>query len=113
MHGEDLYSLSVSIEKAVKESTDKFLLEAKYKEDLLRKGIEGEKKVLSTRIESLENTVQEQSEQIEKLSKQLELSYQKIQDISVKAIEGASNFSSYTSLQQLLSEKSSKQTQDK
>lgn len=105
--------LDAAVKKAVKEATDRIVTETKFKEDLLKKEFDGEKNVLNTRIASLDSLVKEQAEQISKLSKQLELSYQKIQDISVKAIEGASNFGSYTNLQQLLFEQSRKQTQEK
>ncbi|MEW6734993.1 MAG: hypothetical protein AB1489_27125 [Acidobacteriota bacterium] len=105
--------LEVAINKAVKENTDRLQSEAKNKEELLRKEFEGERKVLSTRIESLEQMIKEQSEQIAKLSQQLERSYSQVQDIAVKAIDGSSNFKSFTSLQQLMAEQTRRQQQDK
>lgn len=105
--------LDAAIKKTVKETGDRITLETKYREDLLKKEFEGEKNVLQTRIASLESRVKEQSEQIAKLSGQLELSYQKVQDISVKAIEGASNVGSFGAMQQFLSEKSRSQSPEK
>jgi hypothetical protein len=43
----------------------------------------------------------------------LEEAYQKVQDIAVKTVEGASNAKSLASLQQLLSEQARKQTLEK
>ncbi|MCX6692372.1 MAG: hypothetical protein NTW33_10100 [Methanoregula sp.] len=57
--------------------------------------------------------MKEQAEQIVKLSGQLEISYQKVQDISVKAIEGASNVGSFGAMQQFFSEKNRPQSPEK
>lgn len=105
--------METAINKAVKDTTEKIRLEAISKEELLKKEFDGEKNVLTTRIESLEKTVKEQSDQIAHISQQLEKAYQKVQDIAVKAIEGSSNFKSLTSLQQLITEQTRKQSQEK
>jgi len=102
-----------AVNKAVKDTMEEIKLEAKNREELLIKEFDGERNVLTTRIESLEKTVKEQGEQIVKLSGQLENSYQKVQDIAVKAIEGSSNLKSLTSLQQLVTEQTRKQPQEK
>ena len=102
-----------AVNKAVKDTTEGIKLEAKNREELLIKEFDGERNVLTTRIESLEKSVKEQGEQIVKLSGQLESSYQKVQDIAVKAIEGSSNLQSLTSLQQLVTEQTRKQPQEK
>ncbi|MBI1748744.1 MAG: hypothetical protein HYR55_19485 [Acidobacteria bacterium] len=96
--------VELTVNKAVKEATEKVLADAKNKEELLKKEIGGERNVLNTRIASLEQTTKEQNEQIAKLSQQLEKAYSQVQDIAVKAIEGSSNFKSFTSWQQLMSE---------
>ncbi|MBW2674943.1 MAG: hypothetical protein JRD89_16270, partial [Deltaproteobacteria bacterium] len=59
--------------------------------------------------ESLEKTVKEQAEQISKLSGQLEKSYQKVEDIAVKAVEGSSNLQSLSNLQQMMADQSKRQ----
>jgi len=105
--------LESAVSKAVKETTERLRLEARNREELLRKEFEGEKNVLLTRIESLEKTVKDQAERIAKLSQQLELAYQKVQDIAVKAIEGSSESKSFVALQQLLTEQTRKQHQEK
>ena len=105
--------LDASLKKAVKETSDRFAMESKFREDIQKKEYEGEKNVLQTRISSLENQVKEQAAHIAKLSSQLEASYQKIQDISVKAIEGASSVGSFGTFQQLFSEKNRPQSQEK
>ena len=102
-----------AINKEVKDATGRIRQEAISKEELLKKEFDGEKNVLTTRIGSLEKTVKEQSDQIAHISQQMEKAYQKVQDIAVKAIEGSSNFKSLTSLQQLMTEQTRKQSQEK
>lgn len=79
----------------------------------MRKEFDGERNVLITRIESLEKTVEEQSGHIANLSGQLEKSYQKVQDIAIKSVEGSSNLKSFANLQQLVSEQTKRQSQEK
>jgi len=102
-----------AVNNAVKETTERITGEAKNREELTRKEFDGQRNVLTTRIESLEKTVKEQSGQITNLSEQLEKSYQKVQDIAVKSVEGSSNLKSLTSLQQLVTEQTRKQSQEK
>jgi len=105
--------LESAVSKAVKETTERIRAEAKSKEELLQKEFAGERNVLATRIEAMEKTVGEQAEQISKLSGQLEKAYQKVQDIAVKAIEGASDSKSLAGLQQLINEQTRRQAQER
>ncbi|HSW02600.1 MAG TPA: hypothetical protein VLI39_20725 [Sedimentisphaerales bacterium] len=93
---------------AVKETAERIQREAKYQHDLLHKDFEGQKNVLTARIQSLEKAVKEQADQLGKLSQQQEASYQKIQDVAVKAIEGASKLGSFGSLVHTLKEQTRK-----
>jgi DNA repair exonuclease SbcCD ATPase subunit len=83
--------LESAVAREVKEALVRAELEAKYKTQLLQKEAEGEKNVLTTRIASLEQSAREQSDQIAKLSQQLEKSYLQVQNIAVKAVEGSSS----------------------
>ncbi len=105
--------METAIAKAIKETTEKLILEAKNREELVKKEFIGERNVLTTRIESLEKIVKEQSEQIAKFSQQLEKAYQQVQDIAVKTIEGSSNIKSFANLQQWISEQTRKAPQEK
>ncbi|MEA1936220.1 MAG: hypothetical protein U9M96_05340 [Thermodesulfobacteriota bacterium] len=105
--------LETAVTRAVKETTERITAEAKNKEQLLSKEFEGERGVFTTRIESLEKTVKEQSEQIAKLSGQLEKSYQKVEDIAVKAIEGSSGLQPLANLQQMMADQVKGQSQEK
>jgi len=102
--------LESAVNKAVKEAIQRVALEAKNREELLKKEFDGERNVLNTRIESLEKTVTEQNEQIAKLSQQVEKSYSQVQDIAIKAIEGTSRSQPLTNLQQLMAEQARKQS---
>ena len=101
------------VAKAIKETTEKLNLEAKNREELQKKEFVGERNVLTTRIESLEKSVKEQSEQIAKFSQQLEKAYQQVQEIAVKTIEGSSTIKSFANLQQWVSEQTRKSPQEK
>lgn len=101
------------LSKAIKENTDRLNLDAKNREELVKKEFIGERNVLTTRIESLEKSVKEQNEQIAKLSQQLEKAYQQVQEIAVKTIEGSSTIKSFANLQQWVSEQTRKSPQEK
>ena len=105
--------LKEAVNKAIEETTERIMLEAKNKEELMKREFEGERNVLKTRIESLEKTVKEQSVQIASLSGQLEKAYQKVQDIAIKSVEGSSNITTFANLQQLASEQIRRQSQEK
>lgn len=57
---------------------------------LLTKDAEAEKRLAELQIKTLEGTISRQSAQIEMLQKQLDEAKQQVQEIAVKAIEGAS-----------------------
>ena len=104
--------LSQAVEKSIAEANEKLKLEAKNKDDLLRKEFEGARNVAATRIESLEKINKEQADQNGKLAKQLETAYQKVQEIAEKAIDGSSQSKSFTELQKLLSDQLRKPAQE-
>jgi len=101
--------MAAAVNRAIKETAERINLETKNKVELQTKEFDGERKVLTTRIESLEKTVKEQNQQIAHLSQQLEKAYQKVQDIAVKAVEGSSS----RNLHQLIREQSKAQSQEK
>ncbi len=105
--------LETAVNRAVKEVTDRLTLEAKSREEIHKKEYEGERNVLKTRIEALERTVKEQADYIAKITQQLEAAYQKVQDIAVKTVEGASDAKSLANLQQFLGDQMRKGGPDK
>ncbi len=92
------------VDEAVKETTDRLTSEANSRENLMKQEFDGEKNVLNTRIQSLEQTVKEQRAQLDSLSKQLDKASEKVQDIAVRAIEGSSHSKVVADLQQWLKE---------
>ena len=88
-------------------------MKPKIEKSWQKKEFIGERNVLTTRIESLEKSVKEQSEQIAKLTQQLEKAYQQVQEIAVKTIEGSSTIKSFANLQQWISEQTRKAPQEK
>jgi hypothetical protein len=105
--------LESAVDRAVKEATDRLKLEAKNREDLLRKEFEGERNVSTARIEALEKINKDLSEQNTRLAKQLENAYQKVQEIAEKAIEGSAQAKSLADLQKLLAEQGRKAPAEK
>ena len=105
--------LESAVDKAVKEVADRLKLEAKNREELLRKEFEGERNVFAARTDALEKMNKDLSDQSAKLSKQLEAAYQKVQEIAEKAIEGSSQAKSLADLQKLLAEQGRKTSAEK
>ncbi len=89
---------------AAEETKERMQPEAETRAKMLKKDFEGERNVLTTRVDSMEATIKEQSQRIAKLSQQLEKSYQQVQDIAVKSVESAAGAQSLSGLQQLLKE---------
>jgi len=102
--------INLAVAKAVKEIKEKLELEAQNREELSKRGFEGERNVLLAKIDSLEKTTKEQKTQIENLTAQLEKAYQKVQDIAVKAVGGFSDFSLMNKLQNQSIEQTKKQS---
>jgi len=103
--------MELAVNRAIKETQEKFRAEAEGKEALLRKTFEGERNVLQAKIEMLEKKTKEQSEQIAKLVQQLEAAYQKVQDLAAKALGGVSDFKSLVDLQQFIAREVKEQTE--
>ncbi len=78
--------LRTRIEAEVSEAVARLERDAQKNEELVRKDFEGQKNVLSTKIESLEKLVAGQQSQIKTLTSQLDDAYGKVQDIAVKAV---------------------------
>ena len=97
--------LKAAVEEASKGISVKLGLEYKNKEELLREEFKGEVNVLKTKIQGLEKLAAEQAKKINELTNKLDAAYQKVQDVAVKAIEGAANLKSFNELQKILSEK--------
>jgi uncharacterized coiled-coil protein SlyX len=100
--------LEEALANATKQLEKELKKEAAHNEGLQKSVFDGEKNVLNATIQALEKTVEDQSAQITHLSKQLELAYQKVQEIAEKAIEGSSSAKSLNELQHILSSQSRK-----
>ena len=105
--------LETAVSQVGREISDKLKLEAKNREELLKKEFEGERNVLSARVESLEKMAKDLAEQNTRLNKQLEGAYQKVQEIAEKTIESAGHAKSFAELQKLLVEQGRKVATEK
>ena len=95
---------AAAVEKAKTETTERVKLSLKHELELTEKQYAGEKEVLLTKISALELKVKEQSDMIKSVSNKLESSYEKVQNVAVKAIEGASK-SNYQGMKEVMSER--------
>ncbi len=82
--------LDTAVKKAKAEAENTVTRNFESQIALLKQEYAGEQQVLTTKIASLEKTVEEQHKRISHLTEQLETSYQKVQDVALKAIDGAS-----------------------
>ena len=69
--------------------------------------------LLNGRIDVLEKRMEKQNEQIAKLSQQLEMAYQKVQDIALKAVESSSHLKSMAGFPPSYNDQARKPSQDK
>ncbi|NJL69981.1 MAG: hypothetical protein HC894_31895 [Microcoleus sp. SM1_3_4] len=83
--------------------------QAKVKADLLAKDIEGQKQNYELQIQGMLQTIQNQESRIASLSKQLDAALKQVQDLAVKAIEGASNLSSFQAVKEIAIEQAKTQ----
>jgi hypothetical protein len=102
-----------AIDKAKGEGKGIATYQAKIKSDLYAKEVEGQKRFYEGRIESLEDTISNQGERLNNLSKQLESALKQVQDLAVKAIEGSANANSYQTLKEITLEQAKSQAKTK
>jgi hypothetical protein len=93
--------LEAAVKRARAEGAGIASAQAKVKADLLAKEIDGDKRVFELRVKSLETTIKERAQQIESLSAQLSAALKQSQDLAIKAIEGASNSSTFQAVKEI------------
>jgi colicin import membrane protein len=82
--------LKAEVDKAVAEALKAEQTKHRQELAILEKGFEAEKRVAELKVASLEETVTKLDAQIASLSARLDDAKQQVQDIAIKAIEGAS-----------------------
>ncbi|MFH1956237.1 MAG: hypothetical protein ABIJ28_01140 [Patescibacteria group bacterium] len=84
----------VKLEQAVKEAKEKtahyIKKEMQIQADLLAKGVEGDKKVMETKLQYFEDMIAKQNEQIESSKQKLDSANKQVQTIAEKALESSS-----------------------
>lgn len=93
--------LEAAVKKAKGEGVGIASAQSRVKADLLAKEIDGERRVFELKVKSLEGTIKERGHQIETLSAQLSAALKQGQDLAVKAIEGASNSTSFQAVKEI------------
>jgi hypothetical protein len=105
--------LEAAIKRAKEEGKGIATHQAKVKADLAAKDIEGQKRAYELRIQALLDSIQNQDARIQALSQQLSDALKQVQDLAVKAIEGASNVSSAQVLREIAIEQAKTQAKTK
>lgn len=90
------HKLQEAISSTRKQTADEVKQELKFQMEISQKEIEGEKKLFQLRIQALEGKIKEQQALIGQLSNKAHEAGQQVQDIAVRAIEGASRRVPYT-----------------
>jgi chromosome segregation ATPase len=93
--------LEAAIAKAEAEGTGIAKRQAKIASDLQQKENDGKRRVYELKIHALDETIAKQNEQIAELSKQLATALKQAQDLAIKAIDGASNSSSFAAVKEI------------
>jgi hypothetical protein len=75
--------------------------QSKIVSDLAQKDFDGKKKIQELKIHELEAASKKQDEQILELSKQLATALKQAQDLALKAIDGASNSTSFAAVKEI------------
>ncbi|MCA9704291.1 MAG: hypothetical protein KDK70_00380 [Myxococcales bacterium] len=90
-----------AVKKAEQEGMGIARRQTKTQADLRNKDTEGVRRVFELKIEALEGTIAKQEAQIEALSSQLEGARKQTTELAVKAIDGASNASSFAAIKEI------------
>lgn len=93
--------LETAVKKAREEATAIAQRQTKVKADLRAKEAEGERRVYELKIQSLDEIIQQQRQQIASLTTQLEAAVKQVQDLAVRAIDGASSAGSLQAVREI------------
>lgn len=93
--------LETATKKAEAEGTGIAKRQTKTQADLKKKDNEAIQRVLQLKIESLQDQIAKQDAQIEELTKALEAARKQTTELAVKAIDGASNASSFSAIREI------------
>jgi hypothetical protein len=81
--------LDSAVKTAVEETTARLEADFQKQEALLKATLNGEKNVLTSKIDTLERLVKAQESQIRELSQKQEQAYQKVQEIANRAVDAS------------------------
>ncbi len=96
-------------EEAVASSTER----ARHEAELRAREVDGETRLLKLRIQTLENTVKEQAIRIGELQAEQKESTERVRDIAVKAIEGASGATALSRVNEIAMQQARARTEPK
>jgi len=96
--------LTAAVERAENEATSRAESRARQEAQLLAKEVEGDNRVALLKIAALEDVVAKQAAHIEALTKKLDEANAKVEEIAVRAIEGASNARALSTINEIAME---------
>lgn len=87
--------------------------QSKVEAELLAKEHEGKRRVFELQIQSLQDTISRQGEQLMRLTQQLAQAQSQAQELATKAIEGASNITSLQAIREIAMEQAKQNAKSK
>ncbi len=105
--------LEQAVKKAQEEGKRIGNYQVKVKADLRGKEVEGERRNYQLQIQGLQESINSQETRLHNLSQQLNGALKQVQDLAVKAIEGASSKESFQSLKEIVLEQTKNQPKGK
>lgn len=105
--------LDDAVQKAKGEGAGIAKRQAKVEADILAKEHEGKRRVFELQVKSLQETIGQQANQLERLTKQLAQAQAQAQELATKAIEGAANNSSFHAIREIAMEQAKQSAKSK
>lgn len=105
--------LEAAVKKAKEEGRGIAYHQAKVRSDLATKDFEAQERTAQLRIAALQDTITAQDSRIQTLTQQLNNALKQVQDLAVKAIDGAANASSLQAMKEIAMEQAKGQNKPK
>ncbi len=101
--------LEKELKKAEHEGRAIIEKEAKIKADLLAKEVENAQKIYEMKVNNLDTTIKGQEARLQNLNKQLETALKQVQELAIKALDGATNQKSFDAVREIALEQAKNQ----
>lgn len=101
--------LEKEIKKAEYEGRAIIEKDAKIKADLLAKEVENAQRIYEMKVNALDTTIKGQEARLQNINKQLETALKQVQELAIKALDGATNQKSFDAVREIALEQAKNQ----